>query len=62
MTRGWCATCGGTGEVRHRLYGRSTCPEPTEECRDCGGTGGEPPWPDEDAAVIDAMVDEGRGL
>lgn len=56
-----CQTCGGSGQVRHPLWGSSSCPHPTEDCGDCGGTGGY------DAADLRAdqetehMIEQTRG-
>ena len=35
-----CHRCQGFGEVRHPRWGSYSCPEPTVECPECGGTGG----------------------
>ncbi len=36
---GSCGVCGGSGEVRHPMWGARNCPEPSIPCKACGGTG-----------------------
>ena len=57
-----CQTCGGSGQVRHPLWGSPSCPHPTEDCGDCGGTGGASPHDLRDDYEIELILDEMRGL
>ena len=57
-----CPTCGGTGQMRHRLWGSSSCPHPTEDCEDCGGTGGASSHDLRDDYETEQILDEMRGL
>lgn len=45
-----CPECEGYGEVRHPLWGSRNCPDPSQECRRCWGSGEVSDLDEEDVA------------